>query len=132
MNKSKKNFLPGSALLVLIILIASFFIISFTTVYISIVSISRESKIVETMKIEQVINSGIERFKYEVYSNNLDLSTIDCSGDLFIDQNDEFSYVINCLTENGEASFYVSGYYKDRVITKKIKPPSIEFIEIEE
>lgn len=120
MRKNKK-FLKAGAVVVSIVIMAVIFIIGFTSAYIAITGTSKESQIVETIKIEQIINSGIERFKYEVYINGFNIDKAECDDDLWTFSNGDYSYTITCLDLGNEKKFYVSGTYKNKTITKEIK-----------
>jgi len=124
-NYKNKKLLSGSAIIVSVVIMAGIFIMAFASAYMVITSTSREIKISESLKAEQVVNSGIERFKHEIYSNSFDLSSADCNSDLFSLSGEDYSYVINCLDIGDDRKVYISATYKNKTIAKEILLPFI-------
>ncbi|PKM91796.1 hypothetical protein CVU82_01140 [Candidatus Falkowbacteria bacterium HGW-Falkowbacteria-1] len=118
---NKKNNLPGSAILVSIIILGSVFIVAFGSAYMSIVNMSRGVSLSENIKSEEASRAGIERFKFEFYSNGFDASGA-CDDPIFSSQiSDDLSYTIYCDDSTGKNVFYSLGVYKDKEVLNKIK-----------
>ncbi len=126
MNNYKEKFLSGSAIMVSVVIMAAIFLAAFGSAYMVITSTSREAKISETLKAEQSAFAGVERLKFEVYSNNFDASSATCGSDIFSFSNDDgSSYSVYCLDVNGEKKFYSSGFYNGREFSREVRIPFV-------
>lgn len=110
----------ASAILVSIVVFGAISIIAFGSAYMSIINMSKGSSLSDKMKAEKMIESGIERFKYEFYFNDFDVNSV-CSQDIFSYSSSDLSYNIYCDNSSGQNLFFVSGNYKNTEFSKKIK-----------
>ncbi len=112
----------ASALLIVIMIFFSIFIISFSSGSLVFLNIFRTSDIADNFKSYYAARSGVERAQFEALKNNYDFLG-NCSESIFeYTLNNEAKYIVSCLDDN----FYATGINKRSRVSLKIECINIE------
>ncbi|HOZ53237.1 MAG TPA: DUF1566 domain-containing protein [bacterium] len=115
----KLNNQEGSALLIVMLIFFTIFIVAFASGYSVFLNIFKSSDVSDNMRAYYAAKAGVERSYYEAIKNNYNFYD-NCVNNIFgetLDNN--ASYEINCV-DDGVFSFYSVGKYKKSQVALKI------------
>jgi hypothetical protein len=114
--KNKK----GSALLIVMLIFFTIFILAFASGYSVFLNIFKSSDISDNMRAYYAAKAGIERSYYEAIKNNYNFAD-NCVDEIFSETlENNSSYQIKCV-DDGTLSFYSVGKYKKSQVALKIE-----------
>ncbi len=120
MKKSFLNlkFKKASALVIVILVFFSVFILSVAASYLVFLNTSRSSNLNDNFKAYYAARAGVERATFEAFKNNFPFFKVECSEDVFSDiLENKSKYRVFCQVENNINVFYSLGeYHKSQVI----------------
>lgn len=115
----KINNKKGSALLIVMLIFFTIFILAFASGYSVFLNIFKSSDVSDNMRAYYAAKAGVERSYYEAIKNNYNFYD-NCIDNIFTETlGNNSSYEINCVDE-GAFSFYSVGKYKKSQVALKI------------
>lgn len=122
--KNKK----GSALLIVMLIFFTIFILAFASGYTVFLNIYKSSDVSDSLRAYYAAKAGVERAQYEALKNNYNFNDATTTADIFSEiLGNKASYKINCEVEIDDSlSFYSVGKYKKSQVALKIDCINIE------
>ncbi len=116
MKKIPKK-LPGSALLISLLILTGIFVIAFGAGFLSFFNTKNTDVYQQSTKARLAAETGVERIKWEVERNNFDMFS-NCSSRMFETKLDDGSYYLKCsLDASGKPKIQAIGTYKNLSVT---------------
>lgn len=111
----------GSALMIVMLIFFTIFIISFTSGYLVFLNVFKSSDASNSVKAYRAASAGIERSQFEAIENDYDFAGSSCPTDIFSEElSNGASYTINCIDNSGDLEFYSVGRYEQSQVALKI------------
>jgi len=109
----------GSALLIVMLIFFTIFILAFASGYSVFLNIFKSSDVSDNMRAYYAATAGVERSYYEAIKNNYNFAD-NCVDEIFSETlGNDSSYQIKCV-DDGSLSFYSVGKYKKSQVALKI------------
>ena len=123
--KSKTK--EASALMVIILIFFSIFILSIASSYLIFLNIFSSNDSADSLKAYYAARTGVEQATYEALKNNYPFFALTCDNDIFGDiLSNKARYRVFCQVENGINVFYSLGEYRKNQVILKIPCINLE------
>jgi hypothetical protein len=111
----------GSALMIVMLIFFSIFIISFASGYLVFLNVFKSSDASNSVKAYRAASAGVERAQFEAIENDYAFASSSCPTDIFSeDLSNGASYTINCIDNSGDLEFYSVGEYEQSKVAVRI------------
>lgn len=116
MKKIPKK-LPGSALLISLLILTGIFVVAFGAGFLSFFNTKNTDVYQQSTKSRLAAETAVERIRWEVERNNFDMFS-NCSSRMFETKLDDGSYYLKCsLDSSGKPKIQAVGIYKNLSVT---------------